>query len=308
MFPCAVVPIFFAMSASTDDVVSAFEDLGIDLEPGRTVDLLASLCDIYGLDVDAMSTEVMAYMYKLKMGASATPTLKVLESFEAEVLKRRGDKRRADAARGIVDVTNLLAHHDAGGGDDEDDDDGILSAYGAKGATPKGDKKRANKMTPEDARKKLLATDGGGVPFSPASYKPDGKGDTPNSRKYQSRPNPGSTVIRFGDMTSGAGAWKTPDSQAFEAEVRFSESSLRRPYRYMFETLQSKAGRLDENICRLGEELAAKDESLEDPVDFGRPCPDPFTCLGRVCCDNPDGRLNVHSVVLQGTQDICDGR
>ncbi len=92
------------------------------------------------------------------------------------------------------------------------------------------------------------------------------------------------------------------------------EGTLAKPYRYMFETLQSKAGRLDETICKLGELIAEKRKEEEEktqlgePVDFSRSWPDPVFCLGRICCDSSEGRLNTQSILLQGTQDICDGR
>ncbi len=179
------------MSVSTDDIVSAFEDLGIDLEEPKVVDLLASLCDIYRVDVDRISTEVMAFMYKRKMGASATPTATILGDFENEVLKKIGEKRKEDAARGIVDVTNLISNPD-----EDDMDDATLLVYGMKtpSSAAKGDKRPKEAQEGNETRKKLLATDGGGVPFSPASFKP--AGDTPNSRKYQSRPNAGGVAVR----------------------------------------------------------------------------------------------------------------
>ena len=125
------------------------------------------------------------------------------------------------------------------------------------------------------------------------------------------------SVFRFGDDV-GSAPWKRETEPDWSTEVRLEEGTLQRSFRYMFETLQSKAGKLDETICRMGELMGEKrgdqQEQQEgggapgEPADFMRPHPDPVLCLGRICCDSSDGRLNAHSLVLQGTQDISDGR
>ncbi len=302
-------------SVSCDDVTGAFEELGIDLDEPKVVDLLASFCDLYKMDVDALSTEVMAFMYRRKMSATATPTLEVLDDFEKEELRKREDKRKADMARGIVDVTNLIAsnvqHVEEEG--DNDDEDALLSAYGA---TAKGDgnNKKRQRGTPEanKNRSKMLATDAGGVPFSPASFKPP-TATTPGSRKYHSRANAGSVVIRHGDLTS-APSWKVAEKDSAALKVRFEEGSLRRDYRYMFESLQTKAGKLDEIICRMGEKLRVgqdgddAEDGDEEAVDFSRPSTDPMVCLGRISSDSFDGKINAKSILLQGSQDTCEGK
>ena len=93
-----------------------------------------------------------------------------------------------------------------------------------------------------------------------------------------------------------------------------SEASLKDTYRHMFGGLRDKAGHLDETICRLGEHLVAKhghkidEEAAVEAQDFFQAAPDTFPVVGRICCDASDVRINVESILLQGSQDLCRGR
>lgn len=71
------------------DVVSAFEDLGIDLDDPKVIDRFCALCDIYTTDVEKLSTEVMTFMFKKKLPPGTEPDLDILGNFEGEVLKKK---------------------------------------------------------------------------------------------------------------------------------------------------------------------------------------------------------------------------
>ncbi len=285
---------------TADEVSAAFEDLGIDLDDPKVADLLVSLCDIYKLDADQMSTEVLAFMYRRKMDVSATPTLAILGDFEEEDLKRRAERMRKKAAQGIVDVSEMLVDEAEGGEAEEDDEDALMSAYGVSG-TPVSKKRQ---LTPDTNVAKRRVGGAAKTIFSPTSYS---ENCTPGSKKYASRANAGSTVIRFGSDGPTAD-WKVSDKAVAASLSLFeSEKALTKHYRFMFESLHVKAGCLDESLCRTGESLVAKYD-LEEPESLAQPLPESFVCFGRVCCDSPDGRLNAQSLMMQGGQDVSEGK
>ena len=96
------------MPVSSEEVTEAFETLGIDLKEPRVIDLFGSLCDIYKMDADSLSTEVLAFMFKRKMGTDSPPTEQLLRDMEKEVLKKMEENRARKRERGIADVTNLI--------------------------------------------------------------------------------------------------------------------------------------------------------------------------------------------------------
>lgn len=125
-------------------------------------------------------------------------------------------------------------------------------------------------------------------------------------KKYSARDNAGKVLIRFGD-TINQEVW-TNMSNYYRPEMKMFDTKKVFPtdYRFMFERLREKAGYLDETICRIGDVLQTK-HTVEEPMGFGPPMPEPFPTLGRICCDS-EGRLNANSILLQGTQDMSRGR
>lgn len=202
----------------------------------------------------------------------------------------------------IKDVTNLMTESesmDYGHDEDDDDEDDMLKAYNVSSNTPNKGKRQ---LTPDGAncRRKKMMGDAENA-FSPSIYKAEA---TPNSRKYQTRANSGGIVTSFGEGL--AGDWKSHQAD-FSATIKCHDQELKKSYRFMYESLGDKAGYLDEIICRIGDVLVEKNNLQEAVQDFVQTLPDTFVSVGRICCDSPEGRLNAHSVVLQGHQDISGG-
>lgn len=92
---------------SAEEVVTAFEDLGIDVEDATVVDRLSALCDMYKvaactsltvrrlaflkaiwslfqIDVDRLSAEVLVFMNRKRHAPSTPPSLDLLVDFEVK--------------------------------------------------------------------------------------------------------------------------------------------------------------------------------------------------------------------------------
>ena len=319
------------------DVKDAFDDLGLNVEEGPVVDRITSLCDMYGVDGDKVATEFLAWAMSKKLPSDTPPNLEYLDAFEKETLMNLKAKQRDMKAQNVVDVTSLFTED--GNGDMSD----LASCYGVSsaGSTPSAGDKTANKRllsTPENGNvaKKMLGGGLGQSPFSPASLKvesPAGAG------KYSQRTNRGDTLIAYGEGVAelGPSSWKLTNNN-FGREIKHYDENraLKTVYRYMHESLRDKAGILDETICKLAdimterakeakapvktevkEEAEESDEAEEkkkemleneEPQSFMQISHEPMIAVGRVCCDVADGRLNPHSVLLQGNQDLTQGR
>lgn len=71
-------------TVTSEEIVSAFDDLGLEVEEPKTIDRLASLCDLYKINADKISTEYLAFVYKKKYDSTQAPSLEMLDvSFKA---------------------------------------------------------------------------------------------------------------------------------------------------------------------------------------------------------------------------------
>ena len=307
------------MSIDCETVVSAFDDLGIVLEDAKATDRLVALCDIYGLDADRISTEFLGWACRKNMSSDTEPSLELLEAFEKEFLKSAAAKIKAKSNKeNVINVSSLVQSngkcddHDLGGAME---DDGLASVYGL--STPKGNHQPSSKrhLTPENSAitKKRFDADSGTV-FSPASLAPNlnsSLSSSPSGLKYANRQKPGSTLIAFGDIKisdwNNANGSFVPLIRSFNDE-KFK--SLGQPYRYMHETLKHRGEILDEIIWRTSELLIENKggEKLPDPVDGCQSNVEEVTAIGRVVSEIPGARLNAHSVLLEGTMELSDGR
>lgn len=211
---------------------------------------------------------------------------------------------RSSTRKTFADVSNILVGDTAA----SDEDDEILLDYVKEKATSQTGKKRQKEAVTarddENSRKK-----GSSVRDAEVDRLYDVDGDQVGSvvpGKYKNRKNAGTTVISFG----GCVASKQVESPVIvRVEPYRGHNDLDEPYRFMFENLRDKAGHLDETICRVGDWIIEKNGLPDDPPhDFLQTSPDAFLCVGRVCCDSPEGRLNPQSVVLQGSQDTTFGK
>ncbi|TRY63678.1 hypothetical protein TCAL_16562 [Tigriopus californicus] len=171
-------------------------------------------------------------------------------------------------------------------------------------ATPTNSKRGLS--SPDDAmvRNKRLT----GLQGSPSTSSANVvKVETPTSVKFSSRTNRGDTLITFGHLKSSN--WITDNPTLYSCSIKSEgDEVLRKPYRYMYESLRDKAGVLDEIICRLGQDILAHNDMGQEVQSFVQVCHDEIVTLGRICCDEPEGRLNPQSVKLQGNVELSGGR
>jgi len=295
-------------TVTAEEICEALDDMGFessDVE-AKVIDRFLSLCTMYDVDADKISSEYLAFLVKKRMdltSKAAQPSIAMMETFDREVLSKLPAKRRENAKRGIRDVSSLVLNNDTTAAAAEEDDS-LAMMYGVKRhATPESNAAASNKKGPA-------------VSSSPGlnSTLASAVENTPTTGKYSTRSKRGETVISFGTEMSPIADWKRREEDSnvvsVSTNVGAADKPLQTPYRFMFEGLRDKAGFLDETICRLGEAIAAKESIEEAPQEFFRSAPDSFYALGRICCDaTTDGaRLNAHSILLQGNQDINGGR
>ena len=294
-------------SVTAEEICEALDDMGFessDVE-AKVIDRLLSLCSMYDVDADKISSEYMAFIVKKKMdlnSKAALPSIPMMETFDREVLSKLPAKRRENAKRGIRDVSSLVLNNESvANGVAGEEDDSLAAMYGIKRhhATPEGSAASAKKGPA------AAAASSPGLNSTLASAVEN----TPTTGKYSTRSKRGETVISFGTEMSPIADWKRREEDSNVVSVSSNvggtaDKPLQAPYRFMFEGLRDKAGFLDETICRLGEAIAEKASIEEAPQEFFRSGPDSFNALGRICCDaTTDGaRLNAHSILLQGNQ------
>ena len=96
-------------SVTAEEICEALDDMGFessDVE-AKVIDRLLSLCSMYDVDADKISSEYLAFLVKKKMdltSKAAVPSIPMMETFDREVLSRLPARRRENAQRGIRDV------------------------------------------------------------------------------------------------------------------------------------------------------------------------------------------------------------
>jgi DNA polymerase alpha subunit B len=81
------------------------------------------------------------------------------------------------------------------------------------------------------------------------------------------------------------------------------------PFRFMFTTLDERALALERHLLLLQERMCMAHGIVEDSLQpVGIPSQDIVWCCGRICSDNPDGRMNKESVLLEGSRKDSGGR
>lgn len=293
-----------------ETVVEGFDELGFDVSKfeAKATDRILSLCDMYPVDHESVSTEFLAFMFKKNGGDwNVTPTLENLEAFEKEHLSTLASKNKENAARGVINVSSLLMDGDSGR--DHSEEDELSSMYGVK--TPVANKSQSvikRQLTPDHNESGFKKGPGNfatptRAPDSPSLATPGG------GTKYANRINSRQKLLTYGEGPLSESRWATAAAgkETFTAMVKpYGKQNLEKPYRHMFESLREKAGFLDETLCRLGDWLTSM-HNLDVPQAIKQTIPDTTVVSGRICCDAADSKLNAHSILLQGSQDVSSG-
>ena len=212
-------------SVSAEEICEALDDMGFessDVE-ATVIDRFLSLCSMYGVDADKISSEYLSFLLKKKIELSskaAVPSLATMETFDREVLSKLASKRRENASRGIRDVSSLVLNNETVASAAEEDS--LAMAYGVK---------RYSTPPESNVSKKGPAALSPGLNSTLASVVEN----TPTTGKYATRARRGETVISFGTEMSPVGDWKRREGDinlaAVNDNVRIAEKPLRAPYR-----------------------------------------------------------------------------
>ena len=180
-------------------------------------------------------------------------------------------------------------------------------------------KRQANRIdTPGTASSvDSIARDGGSVSSTP--QRPIAK---PVMPKYVERSGVGEVVASFvSDNIAATDTSSSEESSRPPNKCVISSSfptNVTKAYRHMFTTLQERAQALEEHLVDMGNAIIEKHgirEAGDDGADNGIapleavnvPRQETVCCVGRICNEAHDGKLNSTSVVLEGSRNTCGG-
>eukprot|EP00058_Branchiostoma_floridae_P021149 XP_002606639.1 hypothetical protein BRAFLDRAFT_120094 [Branchiostoma floridae] len=280
------------IAVDEEDLAQEFGTFDIKIQDEDVVDKLKELCMLYRLDASDMADEWMAFSIS---NNSASLTMDKLEQFEREASTtcRRANKtktpkvKREKPAAVMHDISNI----------NPDAEDDLLDVYSTPAA--KGKNKRML-TTPENVsvvNKKLTSVSRSPVvPFSPGSFSPVNA--TP-SQQYRSRSGAGETMVTFGEQRA---KWKGQGAEGVAIQQYDRDNALTEKYKHMFYRVIDKSNVLNDLIEDMSSQLQ-QSHNMENLQHLAWPCQEPITVSGRVCCDMSTGRLNAHSVLLEGSRE-----
>ncbi|XP_035684552.1 DNA polymerase alpha subunit B-like [Branchiostoma floridae] len=274
------------IAVDEEDLAQEFGTFDIKIQDEDVVDKLKELCMLYRLDASDMADEWMAFSIS---NNSASLTMDKLEQFERErANKTKTPKvKREKPAAVMHDISNI----------NPDAEDDLLDVYSTPAA--KGKNKRML-TTPENVsvvNKKLTSVSRSPVvPFSPGSFSPVNA--TP-SQQYRSRSGAGETMVTFGEQRA---KWKGQGAEGVAIQQYDRDNALTEKYKHMFYRVIDKSNVLNDLIEDMSSQLQ-QSHNMENLQHLAWPCQEPITVSGRVCCDMSTGRLNAHSVLLEGSRE-----
>ncbi|KAK5746605.1 DNA-directed DNA polymerase alpha subunit pol12 [Elasticomyces elasticus] len=248
--------------------------------------------------------------YIMKMGDSAKLDLKTLKAFKKDL---QDALERESRAKGHV-VHQSAAKRTAatprgnGGGDVM----GMLDGMVANTTPASGPRLTAT------ARKRQAGGQGFDTPTANKSTKNGPNSSPADSRKtpsataqtatsFEHRPNPGEIMQQINPHIPAA---TTPSDPPTESRVKL-KANLELPkfaYKTMAQTLTSASEILDDRIDSFTD-LIQSHHSLPDSA-FGNPAAQStaeIVAVGRICSDQPNGKLNASSVVLETSRRMGAG-
>jgi DNA polymerase alpha subunit B len=140
------------------------------------------------------------------------------------------------------------------------------------------------------------------------------------SPKYAERVGVGEVVASFQPQSLPVVNLSAMDSRRPTKCVISSSfpTNVTKPYRHMFSTIQDRAHALDDHLAALKAAIIQQHgirETCEDSIEntiapleaVYVPRQDKVCCIGRICNEAHDGKLNSTSVVLEGARNTCGG-
>ncbi|KAK2707147.1 DNA polymerase alpha subunit B-like [Artemia franciscana] len=116
--------------------------------------------------------------------------------------------------------------------------------------------------------------------------------------KYKNRTNSLNALVQYGDpRTNWIGERWEPNIQIWR---KMGE------YKYMYQSLRDVSYVFDDLIDYMGS-IIVEENDLGEVANVSQQHPDPVICVGRICCEAADARLNSKSVLLQGSVSSSKG-
>eukprot|EP00978_Attheya_sp_CCMP212_P025673 scaffold83048_cov56-Attheya_sp.AAC.3 len=179
----------------------------------------------------------------------------------------------------------------------------------------------------------LVTDDSARVSLSPSSKKnviprtPTPKTAPIKLPLFSERPNVGSVVATYNPHKLPALEKDGTTTRLCEVEYDQFDTNVMGPYRYMFSPLEDRVKALDDRILEMGQEMQDQfglkpketnndtnnnDDNHGDEVApmqaVGVPGQDGVCCIGRICNEAHEGKLNDSSILLEGSHDFSGGR
>eukprot|EP00934_Nitzschia_sp_Nitz4_P000882 Nitzschia sp. Nitz4//scaffold260_size33533//31032//33312//NITZ4_007884-RA/size33533-augustus-gene-0.47-mRNA-1//1//CDS//3329544698//882//frame0 len=136
--------------------------------------------------------------------------------------------------------------------------------------------------------------------------------------KYDERPNPGKVVasynpkglpsISHAQPPAGGQSRCVLDTSEYDGTTNVTQS-----YRHMFSAISDRSSALEDRLLRMTEHIISKygigdgQNGIAPLEQVNVACQEPVCCIGRICNEAHQGRLNSTSVVLEGTSSGCGG-
>jgi len=138
--------------------------------------------------------------------------------------------------------------------------------------------------------------------------------------KYNERTDVGKVIVSYNPHKLEASSEISAETESHRRCVINNQfdTNVSKPYRHMFTTLDDRSKALDHHLVTMGEEIAnrynidksssassgegSNDNSIAPLESVGIPRQDLVCCIGRVCNEAHEGRINATSVVLEGSR------
>lgn len=158
-----------------------------------------------------------------------------------------------------------------------------------------------------------IASSSAKVSMSPKQVTP-----TPNLPSYEDRKNAGKVLVTLNPHNLDPMDEITSEDNKPRCVVSsdaFATTNIQDPYRHMFTTLEERATALDGHLLSLGEDMVEKFEIGKEGNDaiapleaVGVPRQDKVCCVGRICNEAHEGRINQTSILLEGNRHSTGGK
>lgn len=104
-----------------------------------------------------------------------------------------------------------------------------------------------------------------------------------------------------------------PNTKSVNCVISQDDQNLRKSYRHMFTTMEERSRALEDHLTTLSNEIISLhgisdgENGIAPLEQVNVPRQDKVTCVGRICNEAHEGKLNATSVVIEGSSSTCGG-